>query len=328
MFKNQAGQIRSGWKILLTSLLLLVIVIIINVVMEGVIQYLYNQGTFITDAATANTVFFFTTMFLQEAIYICIPILIWKYAQKQPLTRMGLPGLGRHWKEFLVGLGLGTLSIAAVFLFLAAIGSIKTAWSPQLDVTSLLFLLLFILVGFAEETFSRGYIMSTLRQTKNRRTVVLVSAVIFALMHIANSNFSILPFINITAVGILFAFMYIQSGNIWMPIGYHITWNYFQGAVFGFSVSGADTGSLFVTENAGTSVLNGGEFGPEGGIAVTAVILLGLVFVQWYYRKKNYDFFAPKEEAISGFEETPDYPNHPPAENLSKSNKEDQASKE
>jgi membrane protease YdiL (CAAX protease family) len=117
-----------------------------------------------------------------------------------------------------------------------------------------------------------------------------VSAVIFSLMHIGNPNVSAIGLTNIVLVGILFSYMFIKSGSIWMPIGYHITWNYFQGDVFGFQVSGLKQVGIYKTTILNDNIINGGAFGPEGGIATTVVIIMGLLFVEWYYKNSEFEF--------------------------------------
>jgi membrane protease YdiL (CAAX protease family) len=146
------------------------------------------------------------------------------------------------------------------------------------------------MVGIAEEVLGRGYMMSVLRQTKSMPIIVSVSGAIFSLIHMGNSGFDMIPFINIVLVGMLFAYMYLKSGNIWMPIGYHITWNYFQGNVYGFLVSGLETQGIITTELSKYNIINGGDFGPEGGLVVTATILMGFIFVKGYYQKKSFNF--------------------------------------
>ena len=77
-----------------------------------------------------------------------------------------------------------------------------------------------------------------------------------------------------------------------MPIGYHITWNYVQGSVFGMGVSGMSPGGLITMEYTEMNLLTDPAFGPEGGLLVTAIVLLGFVPVWLYYRKKQFDFFS------------------------------------
>ena len=161
-----------------------------------------------------------------------------------------------------------------------------------------LYLILYIFVGFAEEILGRGYIISVMKQTRNIPLMVSVSAVVFSLMHIFNSSFSLIPFINIVLIGVVFALMYIWSGNLWMCIGYHIAWNYFQGNVFGFPVSGMESKGIITTIYSENNIINGGGFGPEGGLAVTAIIIAGLLFVRWYYKGKISTFLEVENEIV------------------------------
>jgi uncharacterized protein len=73
----------------------------------------------------------------------------------------------------------------------------------------------------------------------------------------------------------------VLSGELAIPIGLHITWNFFQGAVYGFPVSGfgAFGPTLLTTEQGGPQVWTGGSFGPEGGLLVPGIMLLGMSLV-------------------------------------------------
>ena len=128
---------------------------------------------------------------------------------------------------------------------------------PDLFGDTFLYLILYIFVGFAEEILGRGYIISVMKQTRNIPLMVIVSAVVFSLMHIFNSSFSLIPFINIVLIGVVFSLMYIWSGNLWMCIGYHIAWNYFQGNVFGFPVSGMESKGIITTIYSENNIING-----------------------------------------------------------------------
>jgi hypothetical protein len=77
-----------------------------------------------------------------------------------------------------------------------------------------------------------------------------------------------------------------------MSIGYHITWNYFQGNVFGFKVSGINTRGIWTTVYDKNTILNGGDLGPESGLIVTAIILLDFLLVCRYYRNRNYTYLS------------------------------------
>ena len=89
--------------------------------------------------------------------------------------------------------------------------------------------------------------------------------------------------------------MFMKSKNIWMPIGYHITWNYFQGYIWGFKVSGTNSNGLYAIENITNNIINGGDFGPEGGVIVTIIICLTFYFVYRYYKNDNIEDFMKIE---------------------------------
>jgi uncharacterized protein len=302
LFKNREGKVRSGWKIAGMMGAVYAIIVLIEVIIGfvfGVLFLMNNpadgsnnlQSLNFTDAQMdfLNTI----SMFIQEIVMILVPILTWKFIIKRSLTNMGLAPITKHTKELLVGLLFGMVSMTIVFFVLVLSGSAEVkSWKPHFSMEQLIYLVLYIMVGFAEEIFGRGYIMSALRQTRNLTIVIIISSVLFALLHSLNSGIGLIPYLNLTLVGVLFAFMYLRSGNIWMCIGYHITWNYFQGYVFGFNVSGNQTDGILTTVFDDNKLLNGGAFGPEGGLIVTAVILIGFLFVWYYYRNHQFDFIA------------------------------------
>ncbi len=298
MFKNKDGKIRSGWKILLTTLVLFGFILTITFILQiPLIAYLTKTGDF--DVATQfasergkqiMSYYSKIAMVVQEVLMIIIPIISWTKFSKQPLRAMGLDSLGVHKMEMLSGFVFGFVSISLVFAGIVVSGNATvTSWKPQFSLDMILWLVFFIFVGFAEEIFGRGYIMAILRQTKSKVMVVLVSAIIFALLHSGNSGIGLIPYINLMLVGVLFAFMFIRSGNIWMCIGYHITWNFFQG-FYGFPVSGIGTPSLIQMTYKENTIWNGGIFGPEGGLFVTIIIIVGVFFVHVYYKDSTYEF--------------------------------------
>lgn len=305
MFKNKEGKVRSGWKIAAVLGTFFAVVIAIGGITGIIASVILISGGNL-DPSTLN----YTDngmkimenlnkilLFIQEIVLIFTPIIAWKYVMKRPLSNMGFPSLKEHSKELVIGLLFGIVSMTIVFIALLLTGNaVVESWTPHFTSDTIIYLVIFILVGFAEEIFGRGYVMSVLRQTRSIPAVVLISSILFALMHGANAGIGILPLINLALVGVLFAYMYLKSGNIWMPIGYHITWNYFQGNVYGFKVSGTAPEGIITTTYASNNIFNGGDFGPEGGLFVTAVILLGLLFVRYYYRNETFDFIASEPE--------------------------------
>lgn len=309
MFKNREGKFRSGWKIVAMIGVFYLAVLIFSIILGLVIGIFYVAKASLSGSeidpqniqtlANNNSLVTSLSLFSQEIITILVPIVAWKFIMKRPLANMGLTPFKKDPKDLLVGLFFGIVSISVVFLLIVASGNAAVeTWIPHFSLNQLLYVFVFISVGFAEEIFTRGFIMTTLRQTKSVPVAVFFSALIFSLMHSLNAGIGLIPYINLILVGVLFSYMYLKSGNIWMCIGFHITWNYFQGYVFGFKVSGNDSTGIITTNYNTNNIFNGGAFGPEGGLFVTFIILLGLLFVKLYYKNSDFDFIASEPAVI------------------------------
>lgn len=290
---NRYDQVRSGWKIaiLLGGFLaaILVISLIITFALVGVMVEFRNQinadiFSVILGSLQSNYTLFLVLGILQDAAIIFGTVIAWKSLDKKPLRDLGLTSVFKGFRHLAAGLFLGMIAIATVFASLLLTGNIT--FTSRLDNPNLFpdlgySLVMFIFVGLGEEILTRGYMMTVLKQTGQRWLVVLLPSIIFALMHGLNPNVSILGLTNTFLVGLLFSYMVVKTGNIWMPIGFHITWNYFQGNIFGFSVSGMDVQkhALLSSNYTAENILNGGAYGPEGGIATTAVLLIFFAIV-------------------------------------------------
>jgi len=66
---------------------------------------------------------------------------------------------------------------------------------------------------------------------------LVVSAILFSIMHGQNPAFDYLAFINLFLAGVMLGLPYIFNKNLWFPIALHFSWNFFQ-SLFGFKVSG------------------------------------------------------------------------------------------
>lgn len=277
IFINNDSQLRSGWKILMTLSSSYLFTIILSIFIQ-----LANQRLESRLLASLS-------IYVQFLSMISIVIVLWKIFDKRPVQDIGLTNPIVQRKDLLWGLTLGAVSITMVFIVLLLTGQVVVIngfLNPNLSSTLILDLILFIFVAVNEELFSRGYCMTVLRQTESIPVMVIVSSVIFSLMHSMNPNINLIGFINIFIVGVLFAYMFLKRGNLWMPIGYHITWNYFQGSIFGFKVSGVELSGMYRVHLITENFINGGRFGPEGGLITTIILIIGFMIV-WSLHTDN-----------------------------------------
>lgn len=293
MFKNQSGQVRAGWLILLTFAAMLIVQQLFS--LPGILLLFFTEvpSSSYQDVLSALDAHPWIFLLMQGGGTvggILTTFLLWRFMNKRTMKQLGFRGsLNDLW----FGLFLGALSITMIFLVLLATANVTllNSWSsPQFSLFTVTFLILFVLVGVFEEMFFRGYIMSTMESRGNKKWVIYVaSAMIFSAAHLANPNVSLIGLVNIALVGILFAYMFDATKSLWLPIGYHITWNYFQGNVFGFAVSGTTPNGIYGVEVAeGRDWLTGGAFGLEGGILATVLILAGFIATRFYTKRQHH----------------------------------------
>ena len=147
--------------------------------------------------------------------------------------------------DFVAGFFVAFLIFGLGTMILILIDSIKLV-DFHVDFPTLLkSLFLFILVSFTEEILVRGYILNNLLTSMNKYFALLISSAIFALLHLFNPHISTLSFLNLFLAGVLLGASYIFTKNLWFPISLHLFWNFIQGTILGFPVSGEYSDSLF-----------------------------------------------------------------------------------
>lgn len=227
--------------------------------------------------------------YIQEVMLIVVPILIWKFVERKPLYKMGFARGKKSIRDFIVGLIFGAASISAAFGILLVLGNVLLLGSisrPHITVNTLSDIVLFIMVGFAEEIFCRGYCLRSICEKSGKLKAAVISSIIFSAIHFANPNVTPVFFINVFLIGMLFSYMALKV-NIWFPIGFHGMWDYFEGNVWGFPNSGIVTKGIYNTKLVSSNIINGGLVGPEGGLAVTFIILVGFLAVYLINDKKG-----------------------------------------
>jgi len=222
-----------------------------------------------------------------EVIVSVITVAIfWKFIDRKPFDSLGfrITGFG---VEAAIGLFMGPalLGVSAILLLL-------TGHLQWVDITldgSGLFISfgLLVMVAFSEELVFRGYILNNLMDTFASKWVALgVSAILFAIFHLGNPGMNTLAFVNLILAGFLLGLNYIYTGNLWFSLLFHLSWNFFQGPLLGFRVSGLNLPSLLQAETKGDMMLTGGDFGLEGSILNTAVSLTAILVLAWAFERK------------------------------------------
>lgn len=151
-----------------------------------------------------------------------------------------------------------------------------------------LFFIAFMIQGFEEEFICRGYMMFGISRKKSMCFAILFNSFFFAILHLGNDGIGLLALINLFLAGVSFSLMAVYFDDIWVASGAHSMWNYAQGNIYGLLVSGIPCGPSFLRfEAIGGSIITGGLFGLEGGLATTIVELLFIVILCLIYATKE-----------------------------------------
>jgi hypothetical protein len=242
-----------------------------------------------------------------EIIPEVVGALVAVWVASQILDRRQFVEFGLHfskdwWRDFYFGLFLGGFLITIIFLIELAYGWVTITGTfitknpdNAFPVAILLPMLTFLLIGFEEELFFRGYILTNIAEGLNWKRfdsrwapviATILSASLFALLHANNPNASAMSAISVFLGGIILALGYILTGELAISIGFHITWNFFQASVYGFMVSGMDfdAATIFSTQQHGPELWVGNAFGPESGLLALGAVALGcLLIVLWVH---------------------------------------------
>lgn len=217
-----------------------------------------------------------------------------KVIEKRSFSSIGFNK--NNWlKKYSLGFLIGLAMMSIIVLILFPFGYITVEKNPIQPVgissiaSVLVILLGWIIQGATEEIVTRGWLLNVLSTKYNIGVGLLISSTLFGLMHLTNPNVNYIAVINIILVGLFYGLYVIKTNDLWAVCGMHSAWNFAQGNIFGFKVSGLDVsvGSLIDLNLVGSDFVTGGIFGPEAGITAT-FILLASIGILLFIDKKRY----------------------------------------
>jgi len=211
---------------------------------------------------------------------------IWiRLYEKRPFKSLGLVWpISRALRSYFIGSFFGAVMVGGIVVLLALFQKV-TMQSNNLKAGGLkalagglIIFLCFAVQGGAEEIVFRGWYMPVLGARYRPWIGILVSSVIFSALHLAPNPVAI---VNLILFALFLALHFLRDKSIWWICGWHTAWNWTMGNGLGFVVSGqATAGTALVDLQAeGHPLLTGGDYGLEGSLMATAVLLLGILVV-------------------------------------------------
>ena len=283
--KSAAGSKAKGlWLTAMDIVLFIVLVIVIDTLAAMPLKYAFAELPIEEIMKNIPLLILRQTIMMVSVFVAAIVVL---RIRKIPFSQIGLSYRG---KDLLAGILFAVVLYALGFGISLLLGVVEVVDIHFQAYSLLLALVYFLLVSVVEEVAMRGLVLGRLLDGRvNKFWALLISSTLFSLIHLSNPNFTLIPFINILLAGLMLGASYLYTRNLCFPIALHWFWNWLQGPVLGYEVSGNRLGdssllAIYLSEN---NLINGGAFGFEGSILCTALMVIGTVIILGYYTKRS-----------------------------------------
>lgn len=281
LFFNQR-KMRAGWRLLLFIATFMVFSYVLLSILLGLLG--------LSRTAVENQT---GLQALLLSGYSLLPLLIatWfmtRVVEGRPFVSVGLSFGRNSLQELLWGVFIGGGIISVFFLIGYVVSLFEVSGlfaTAEFNKDLPIYLIAILLAAASEEFLFRGYPFQTLSEGIGIYPTLFLTAFIFGSFHWLNPHVSTLGLVNDGLAGILLGLAYIKVKSLWLPFGIHFSWNFFQGIIYSFPVSGIEfEARLFKIEMGKPAYLTGGAFGPEGSIITTIILCASIgVLVMWKF---------------------------------------------
>jgi len=282
---SNENRLRAGWRILIFIVFFILMSRILSNVCLGIVGDLDKKES-------AYWVFRGIVVIVASSLVVWV---VRKYFDKKTFISLGLRLDSLAIKDFFVGLVISGLMIGTIFIIFLISGLLEIkeiSWSGS-GISAVFEIILWffgigLAVGWSEELAFRGYLLQNMKDGMGLFWAVLISCILYGLLHMSNPNSTLLSGVLIAVFGFLRIFGWLRTGQLWLSMGMHAGWDFFQGPILGFTVSGMNTESLIKHTTSGPNWITGGSFGPEAGTVVLPVIIFGLILMYlWTSKREN-----------------------------------------
>jgi uncharacterized protein len=279
---HKKPRIAHGW----LRALIFIIFYMALLVAAGMVFYMVNKKTAGPDTIAASKGSLLYVSFIINALISVIAVWLFRtFIDRRSVESLGL---GIQQQGMHAGAGFFT------GIFLVCAGTCLLYFTKNLQWTGMAFngndlfigFGLMVIVAFYEEFVFRGYLLNNLLESVNKWAALFIAALVFALAHATNPGLTAVAAINILLAGLLLGINYLYTRHLWFSLMLHFAWNFFQGPVLGYDVSGIQLQSVFQHEVSGSTLLTGGTFGFEGSLLCTVLLVVASTVLVLVYEKK------------------------------------------
>jgi len=277
---NDKSRLRAGWR--------LGIVLLLTELFFSIVDWMRSVLS-LTEAFPLVIGLGIDLMVVVSAIYLTR-----RFVDKRSFTSLGLRLNKQTVFDILTGIMISFVLMLVVYIIEYSLGWLtfqSFAWqtqsSSEVFSQTIQGFIIQVHAGFKEELIFRGYMLQTLISGLNLFWGIVVSSLLFGLDHLSNPNSTWLSAALISLNALVFVYAYLRTVQLWLSVGLHFGWNFFQGTIFGFTVSGFEHPGLFHTSISAPTLWTGGAFGPEAGLIILPICLLGAVLIYLYTKQRE-----------------------------------------
>ena len=281
MDRNIIAQNKTGVNLIFSLLIYIVIFVTLSIMLVAVFALFIPKHE-----QSDNYIFVLQLIMLLTVLITTFSVQRW--IDRVPFSYLGLFTRSRLrdiWYGFLAAVSIFAVGFgASCMIGLIQVENYSVNWMAL--ISSFVF---FLIVSFSEEIMCRGYFLGRMLDARvNKFFALFASSLIFAILHIFNPNLTLLSLVNLVLAGCMLGATYIYVRNLWFPISLHHFWNWIQGGILGYDVSGTKTFSgILELSYPSYNIWNGGLFGFEGSLVCTILTVLYTVAIIAYFERKE-----------------------------------------
>ncbi len=228
---------------------------------------------------------FYTSVLFNFIISVALVWFFRKVFDKESFISLGFKWKG-FGKERAIGFFTAVLLITLISTILWLMQLLQWVITDLNPKDFLLITIVLILIAVTEELVFRGYLLNNLLKHMPRQAALILSALLFVAFHSLNPHFNFIAFINVFIAGLLLGVNYIYTKNLGFAVFFHFSWNFLQGPIMGYRVSGIELPALLFQNSKGSVLLTGGNFGLEASWLVTITLTITVMLLYFLFQRK------------------------------------------
>jgi membrane protease YdiL (CAAX protease family) len=179
-------------------------------------------------------------------------------------------------------IGLASLSLLATQMLSIQAAAPGSWWGEAGHST-----LFFLPAAFFEELFIRGYVFTLLRRAAGWKFAIIVTSIVFGLLHAGNPNPDPEAILAVIVAGFFLGAILLATRSLYAAGAAHFAWNWVMAGALHIAVSGLPSNDPdYRVVDSGPDWLTGGKWGPEGGVAAVVAMFLVLFYLYGRYMRR------------------------------------------